>query len=148
MDESAETIEPTIILDPSLSAPLMQEEIFGPVLPVLTVDDLGEAIDFIRAREKPLAVYLFSPSRRTADRVVAETSSGGVVVNHIGLHCMAPNLPFGGVGNSGMGSYHGQWGFETFSHRKAVVSTTTRPDLPLLYPPVTALKQRILRLFF
>ncbi|QYB00588.1 aldehyde dehydrogenase family protein (plasmid) [Rhodococcus sp. USK10] len=148
VDESAVTIEPTIILDPSVTAPVMQEEIFGPVLPVIPVDTLDHAIDFIRGREKPLAVYLFSPSRRAANRVIAETSSGGVVVNHIGLHCMAPNLPFGGVGNSGMGSYHGRWGFETFSHRKSLVSTKTRPDLPILYPPVTALKERILRLFF
>ncbi|MCS4255991.1 aldehyde dehydrogenase (NAD+) [Rhodococcus erythropolis] len=148
IDETAGTIEPTIIVNPHLDSPVMQEEIFGPVLPVIQVDDLDEAIKFVRDREKPLAVYLFSASKQSASRVVSETSSGGVVINHIGLHCMAPNLPFGGVGNSGMGAYHGRWGFETFSHRKSVVSTKTRPDLPILYPPVTALKQRILRLFF
>ncbi|WP_372632013.1 aldehyde dehydrogenase family protein [Gordonia jinghuaiqii] len=142
------TIEPTVILDPDPDSEVMQEEIFGPILPIVTVKDLSAAIDFINAREKPLAAYLFSGSRTAADRVVAETSSGGVVINHIGLHCMAPNLPFGGVGNSGMGAYHGRWGYETMSHRKAVVTTSTRPDPPLLYPPARTWKQRILRRFF
>lgn len=141
-------IDPTVVVDPHPKSRLMQEEIFGPILPIVRVASLSDAIEFIRPRPKPLAVYLFSSSRDARERVLAETSSGGVVVNHIGLHCMAPQLPFGGVGNSGTGYYHGKHGFETFSHRKAVVATHTRPDLPLLYPPHTALKMRVLRKFF
>ncbi|NMN96701.1 aldehyde dehydrogenase family protein [Antrihabitans stalactiti] len=142
------TIEPAIVVSPDPDSALMQDEIFGPLLPVVAVDGLDDAIQFVRARPKPLAIYLFSSSSKTADKVIARTSSGGVVVNHIGLHCMASALPFGGVGNSGMGAYHGHWGFETFSHRKAIVTKRTRPDPILLYPPVTDLKQRVLRWFF
>ncbi|GAA5108441.1 aldehyde dehydrogenase family protein [Haloechinothrix salitolerans] len=147
-DSDALTFEPTIILDPDLDAPVMRDEIFGPILPIVQVGDLDAALGFVRAREKPLALYLFSSSQAEAARVVGESSSGGVVVNHMGLHCMTPALPFGGVGNSGMGAYHGKWGFDTFSHRKAVLATRTRPDLPLLYPPVSKLKGWILRRLF
>jgi aldehyde dehydrogenase (NAD+) len=142
------TIEPAIIVGPDPSSSVMQDEIFGPLLPVVAVDDVDDAIQFVRSRPKPLAIYVFSQSAAIADKVMTQTSSGGLVVNHIGLHAMASALPFGGVGNSGMGAYHGRWGFETFSHRKAVVTKTTRPDPALLYPPETKLKQRVLRRFF
>ncbi|WP_435217819.1 aldehyde dehydrogenase family protein [Streptomyces sp. bgisy034] len=141
-------VEPTVIVDPAADSDLMGEEIFGPILPVITVRSLTDAIEFVRARPKPLALYLFGASRGARDRVLRETSSGGVVVNHIGLHCMAPQLPFGGVGSSGTGAYHGRYGFETFSHRKAVVVKRARPDAPLLYPPRTPLKMRVLRRLF
>lgn len=147
-DRSSVAIEPTVIVDPKPDAEVMGEEIFGPILPVITVESLTAAIEFVRSRPKPLALYLFGSSKAARDRVLAETTSGGVVVNHIGLHCMAPQLPFGGVGSSGMGSYHGRYGFETFSHRKAVVVKSARPDPPLLYPPHSAWKMRILRKFF
>jgi aldehyde dehydrogenase (NAD+) len=141
-------IEPAVIVNPRLDSALMQEEIFGPILPVVTVDSLDDAIQFVSRRPKPLALYYFGASETGRDRVVAETSSGGVVVNHIGLHCMAPQLPFGGVGNSGTGAYHGRYGFETFSHRKAVVVKSARPDIPLIYPPITPLKMKLLRKLF
>ncbi|MER5224577.1 aldehyde dehydrogenase family protein [Streptomyces flaveus] len=147
-DRSSLAVEPTVIVDPEPDSDLMREEIFGPILPVITVRSLTDAIEFVRVRPKPLALYLFGSSRAARNRVLRETSSGGVVVNHVGLHCMAPQLPFGGVGSSGTGAYHGRYGFETFSHRKAVVVKRARPDVPLLYPPRTALKMRVLRRFF
>jgi aldehyde dehydrogenase (NAD+) len=148
VDNAAHTAELTVIVDPDTSSELMTEEIFGPVLPVVTVDSLDEAIATVNAGEKPLALYLFSNSRETEQRVLAEVSNGGTVINHVIYHVLVPGLPFGGVGNSGMGAYHGRWGFETFSHRKAVLRKPTRPDPNLLYPPYTRLKERLLRTVF
>ncbi|GAA4548452.1 aldehyde dehydrogenase family protein [Pseudonocardia xishanensis] len=145
VDEAAVAVQPTIIVDPDITSPLMADEIFGPILPVLAVDSLDDAIGFVRARPKPLAAYLFSGSGAEHKRFVDKVSAGGVVINHIGLHCLSPQVPFGGVGHSGTGAYHGRWGFETFSHRKPVVRTYTRPDPPFLYPPMTSLKNAVLR---
>ncbi|GAA2765856.1 hypothetical protein GCM10010103_48970 [Streptomyces paradoxus] len=105
--------------------PVMQEEIFGPVLPILTVADLDEAIAFINDRDKPLALYAFTESDTTKRRLAAETSSGGLNFGLPMHHLAVPTLPFGGVGESGMGNYHGRYSIETFSHRKAVL------DVPL-----------------
>jgi aldehyde dehydrogenase (NAD+) len=147
-DADGITIEPTVIADPDPDSPLMQEEIFGPLLPVITVASVEEAIDFVGRRPKPLAAYVFTSNAGTRRKIVDSISAGGMVINHIGLHCLSPQLPFGGVGMSGMGSYHGRWGFETFSHRKAVVRKWARPDPSLLYPPLTAAKLKVLRRFF
>ncbi|HEY1970648.1 MAG TPA: aldehyde dehydrogenase family protein [Pseudonocardia sp.] len=144
-DPAKLTIEPTVLLDPERDAPVMTEEIFGPILPVLTVSSLSEAIAFVNARPKPLAAYLFSSKRADRERLVAEVSAGGAVINHLAMHCLIPQLPFGGVGNSGMGAYHGEWGFQTFSHRKAVLAKPTRPDPRLMYPPYSERAQKILR---
>jgi aldehyde dehydrogenase (NAD+) len=141
-------IEPTVILDPEPDSRLMATEIFGPVLPVIGVDSLDEAIGFVNAKAKPLAAYLFTRSTAERARVVEEVSCGGLVVNHVGLHCLTPQLPFGGVGDSGMGAYHGRWGFETLSHRKAVLAKPARPDLSMVYPPYTPKKLKMLRRFF
>jgi aldehyde dehydrogenase (NAD+) len=141
-------IEPTVIVDPGPDSPVMETEIFGPVLPVLAVDSLSEAIRFVNARPKPLATYLFSKSAADRDRVLAEVSCGGTVINHVAVHYLAPQLPFGGVGLSGMGAYHGRWGFETLSHRKAVLVKPPRPDPPLAYPPYTDRKLKLLRRIF
>ncbi|MET9296822.1 aldehyde dehydrogenase family protein [Streptomyces sp. NPDC003077] len=138
-------IDPTVIVDPLPDSRLMTEEIFGPVLPVLGVDSLDAALRFVRSRPKPLALYLFSRSRHEHRRVLAETSSGGVVVNHVTLHGIVPHLPFGGVGPSGMGTSHGRWGFETFSHPRAVLTKPLRPDPSIGYPPYTGVKMRVLR---
>ncbi|OJY39854.1 aldehyde dehydrogenase family protein [Pseudonocardia sp. 73-21] len=148
VDVEALTGQPTIVVDPRPDSPLMTEEIFGPILPVLTVEDLDTAIRFVNDRPKPLAVYLFSRSKGVAKRVTAEISSGGTVINHLMFHVLVPQLPFGGVGRSGMGAYHGRWGFETFSHRKSVLTKPTRPDLSLIYPPYTAKAEKLLRRFF
>ncbi len=106
-DRDTKYISPTIVTDVDTSSALMTEEIFGPILPVLTYSDLGEAIDFVNNRPKPLALYVFAGNDRDANRVISHTSSGGVTVNHCLLHLAIPDFPFGGVGPSGMGSYHG-----------------------------------------
>lgn len=144
-DDDERYLAPTLIVDPDLDAPIMQEEIFGPILPIVAVDHLSEAIDFVNGRPKPLALYLFSASETAAERVQNETSSGGMCVNHTIVHMMPNNVPFGGVGPSGMGSYHGKAGFDAFSHHKTVMTKPTRPDPSLLYPPYTSLKEKIIR---
>jgi aldehyde dehydrogenase (NAD+) len=148
VDVAEHRAEMTVIVDPDPASELMREEIFGPVLPVVTVDSLDEAIAHVNAGPKPLAVYAFTSDRAVEKRVVDEISNGATVINHLVLHLLAPALPFGGVGNSGMGAYHGRWGFETFSHRKAVLRKPVRPDPWFQYPPYSKLKERLLRAVF
>jgi aldehyde dehydrogenase (NAD+) len=145
VDREERWIEPTVVVDPDPGSPLMEEEIFGPILPVVTVDSLEEAAGIINGRDKPLALYLFTGSRATEQRIVGATSSGGVCINHTMMHFLVPELPFGGVGASGTGAYHGRAGFEELSHRKPVLRRGTRPDLSLVYPPFTEAKERMLR---
>lgn len=134
---------------PRSSEPLMTEEIFGPILPILTVDSLDDAINFVNARPKPLAAYLFSRSRAVRNRVVSEVSAGGMLINHVAFQASTTRLPFGGVGNSGMGAYHGRWGFQEFSHAKTVLTKPTRPDLSkMLYPPYTDRAWKLARKLF
>ncbi|WP_213574078.1 aldehyde dehydrogenase family protein [Rhodococcus sp. USK13] len=145
IDESALSIEPTIVVEPSLDEPLMQEEIFGPILPIIGVDSLeDDAVHLVNSRSKPLAVYVFTKSNRRARALIDRMPAGGAVINHVAMHCMVPNLPFGGVGASGMGAYHGRWGFEAMSHRKSVLSQSLWPDLKFMYPPYS---DRALKLF-
>ena len=146
-DGASRYLAPTILAGVKPDADVMSDEIFGPILPVLTVDDVDEAIRFVGDRDKPLALYAFSESDETIDQVIAGTSAGGVCVNHAVLHLAVPELPFGGVGESGMGAYHGKAGFDTFSHRKAVLTKPTKPDPSLMYPPYTSFKQKLLRTF-
>ncbi|MEU8961070.1 aldehyde dehydrogenase family protein [Streptomyces sp. NPDC048491] len=121
-DRATKYIAPTVLADVDPKSPVMREEIFGPILPVITVADLGEAIEFINDRDKPLALYAFTESDRTRERLAAETSSGGLGFGLPLAHLTVSDLPFGGVGESGMGNYHGRYSIETFSHRKAVLS--------------------------
>ncbi|MCU1459801.1 MAG: NAD-dependent aldehyde dehydrogenase [Actinomycetia bacterium] len=144
-DEHDWYFAPTVLRDVSTDAPVMQEEIFGPILPVIAVPDLQHAVDFVNARDKPLALYVFSADESAVEQVVEHTSSGGVCVNHVVLHFMNENIPFGGVGPSGTGAYHGRTGFETFSHLKGVVSRTVKPDPKVAYPPYSAFKRAVLR---
>lgn len=144
-DRDALTIEPTVLVDPSPEEPVMKEEIFGPILPVLAVDSADEAIAFVNARPKPLAAYVFTKSAKTRRQVLSEVSSGGAVVNHLTFHLVAPELPFGGVGSSGMGRYHGRWGFEALSHRKAVLLKPFKPDPRFAYPPYTDRATKLIR---
>ncbi|MFC9789315.1 aldehyde dehydrogenase family protein [Rhodococcus sp. NPDC127528] len=144
-DRAALTIEPTVLVDPNPEEPIMQEEVFGPILPVLAVDSLDEAIAFVNARPKPLAAYAFTKSARTRRRVLSEVSSGGAVVNHLVVHYLAPHLPFGGVGASGTGSYNGKWGFETLSNRKAVLLKPFKPDPRFAYPPYNDRAMKMIR---
>ncbi len=147
-DTDALEIEPTLIVDPSPDEPLMTEEIFGPILPVVQFDSLDHAIEFVRERPKPLANYVFSKSTSTANSIIRRIPSGGAVVNHVAMHCLVPQLPFGGVGASGLGDYHGRWGFETLSHRKSVLAKPQHPDLKVAYPPYSKLDLAILRRLF
>ncbi|MCE1252113.1 MAG: aldehyde dehydrogenase family protein [Anaerolineae bacterium] len=128
-------IAPTILKNVSPQAPVMQREIFGPILPVLTVPDMDEALAFVQQREKPLAFYFFSENRDWVDRVLTHSSSGGVCINDTINHLVVPGLPFGGVGQSGMGKYHGEWGFREFSNARAVLEHATSFDPALRYPP-------------
>ncbi|MEH3131132.1 MAG: aldehyde dehydrogenase family protein [Mycolicibacterium neoaurum] len=142
-------LDATVVVDPSLSEPLMTDEIFGPVLPIVTVQNLDEAIEFVNARPKPLAAYLFTKAKAVRERVIREVSSGGMVVNHLIFHFATTKLPFGGVGPSGTGAYHGRYGFEEFSHRKSVLTKPTRPDLgKLIYPPYTDKAWKLARKLF
>ncbi len=120
LEEGDLTVHPTMLTDVTPDMAILQEEIFGPVLPVMTYDDLDEAIEYIERRDKPLALYVYSPDQDNIDRILKRTSSGGVTVNGVFSHYLENNLPFGGVNGSGMGSYHGHFGFKAFSHERAV----------------------------
>ena len=144
-DRATLSIEPTVVVDPAPDDAVMADEIFGPILPIITVGSTDEAVAFVNARPKPLALYVFTASQQKGRDLVDRMPSGGAVINHIAMHCLVPQLPFGGVGASGMGAYHGQWGFEALSHRRAVLSKPAKPDPSLLYPPYTDRAMKILR---
>ena len=127
-------IEPTLLADVKPTAPVMQEEIFGPILPMMPFDNLDEAIKFINEREKPLALYYFGNESK-GNEVIRTTSAGGSCINDTIMHIANENIPFGGVGNSGMGHYHGKLSFDAFSHQRSVVTTPTWLDLPFRYMP-------------
>jgi aldehyde dehydrogenase (NAD+) len=133
-DLDARYLSPTLIEDVSDADPIMQDEIFGPILPIMTFRELSEVIEYVNAHEKPLAAYYFG-SKKAAQRFIDETSSGGVCINDVLLHIANHGLPFGGVGNSGMGSYHGYRSFEAFSHPKSVLRSSSWFDLPVKYVP-------------
>ena len=144
-DADERYIAPTVLVDTPDDAGILQEEIFGPLLPVLPVTSVAQAIDTVNSRPKPLALYVFADDDDAVDAVLSRTSSGGVCVNHTLLHITPPDLPFGGVGDSGQGRYHGRSGFDTFSNLKSVLRKPTRPDPALLYPPYTSGKEKIVR---
>ena len=136
-DKATRYLSPTILTDIHENAPIMQEEIFGPIFPVLTFKEINEVITFVTEREKPLALYYFGTN---GDYVLRHTSSGGACVNDVIMHIVNHKVPFGGVGNSGMGSYHGKESFMAFSHRRAVISTPTWVDMPFRYMPYKLFK--------
>ncbi|MEO6987165.1 MAG: aldehyde dehydrogenase family protein [Aquihabitans sp.] len=144
-DPSDRTVAPVVIREPDPGSPLMQEEIFGPLLPVLAVDSIDEAITFINERPRPLALYLFSESKATERKVLDRTVSGSVCLNHLVYQVTVSSMPFGGVGPSGMGAYHGKAGFDAFSHNKSILSRPTRMDLKFAYAPYSKPVQKILR---
>ncbi len=146
-DASQRYIAPTVLQQVDASSPAMADEIFGPILPILPVDDVDEAIDFVNERDKPLALYIFSESDDVQHQVIEQTTSGGACVNATLFHVAVPGLPFGGVGPSGMGAYHGKASFECFTHRKGVLTRSTRVDPPIAYPPYTKIKEKLLRRF-
>ena len=148
VDRATLAIEPTVILDPGPDDPVMADEIFGPVLPIISVDSAAAAIAYVNRKPKPLALYVFTSSRALARRLVDAIPSGGAVINHVAMHCLVPQLPFGGVGASGMGAYHGRWGFEALSHRRAVLSKSAKLDPKLVYPPYSDRALKIMRKLF
>ncbi|MCK9578183.1 aldehyde dehydrogenase [bacterium] len=128
-------ISPTIIDNVKWSDEIMKDEIFGPLLPILEYDSLASIVKEINDREKPLALYIFAENKWAQEYIIKNTSSGSVCVNATILQTVNPNLPFGGVGNSGIGSYHGKHSFDTFSHKKAIMSKSSWPELDISYPP-------------
>lgn len=148
-DADTRYISPTVLTGVKADDPVMGEEIFGPILPIIAVDSLADAIAFVNSSsadgDKPLALYSFSESDAENDQVLGGATSGGACVNGTLFHISNPNLPFGGTGESGMGAYHGKFGFDAFSHRRAVFTRSTKLDPSMLYPPYTAKKQKLVR---
>lgn len=134
-DRAQRYIAPTVMDNVDFNHRVMAEEIFGPILPIITYSDLDQVIEVINSRPKPLALYFFSNNRRNIDKIISRTSSGGVCINDTILHVASSNLTFGGVGESGMGQYHGVASFNTFTHEKSIVDKGFALDVPLRYPP-------------
>lgn len=146
-DRSTLKIEPTILTNIEPGSALLEEEIFGPLLPMIEVADLNEAIRHIQAGDKPLAAYLFSTQQAEHDQFVHAVSAGNMCINDVLMFMSVPDLPFGGVGTSGMGQYHGYAGFEQFSHRKAVMRRGRFPEIWIRFAPYSQLKTRLVKLF-
>jgi aldehyde dehydrogenase (NAD+) len=144
-DVANKYIEPTIVLNPAHDSLLMQQEIFGPILPIVTVKNISQSIPFVNERAKPLALYIFSKNKDFEQQVLTSTSAGMVCINDGFMFAANPNLPFGGVGNSGTGAYHGKIGFDNFSHLKTVMKRSFWFDVPLRYPPFTDKKFKLLK---
>jgi aldehyde dehydrogenase (NAD+) len=143
VNQKTKHFDPTILTDVTVESEIMKEEIFGPVLPVLTFKNTDEVFDFIQSREKPLSIYYFGEDRKKQHEFLNKTYSGNAGINEVVLQFVIMNLPFGGVGYSGMGAYHGKRSFDIFSHEKSVIKTTTKFDFPLRYPPY---KKSVLKL--
>ena len=146
-DETTLRIEPTVMDNVTAEDPVMQEEIFGPVLPVIAVDDMDEAVRFVNSRPHPLALYLFTEDRAVQRRFLDGVPFGGGCINDVMIHLATSRMGFGGVGESGMGSYHGKKSFETFSHEKSIVKKSTLIDLPMRYMPYTRWKDALIHMF-
>lgn len=144
---STRHIAPTVFDHVSLQDPIMQEEIFGPLLPILSFHDMKEAIDILHSFEDPLALYLFTKSKTIEEKILRECTFGGGCINDTIIHLATSHMGFGGVGYSGMGSYHGFASFQTFSHKRSIVKKATWFDLPVRYPPYTHWKDIVLRMF-
>lgn len=145
LDEKRLRIAPTLLINVPEDSLIMKEEIFGPLLPIITVDKIEDSFDVIRSKPKPLAAYLFTKDKNLEKSFVENVSAGGMCINETILHLANHNLPFGGVGESGTGSYHGKFSFDAFTHKKAVLSRSFGGEVFARYPPYTARKQKILR---
>ena len=145
-DRSKRFIAPTVLCDVSMDSLVMKEEIFGPLMPIVTYKTMDEAIGFINKREKPLALYLFSYNKKNQKRLTEETSSGALVFNDCVIHHTNPHLPFGGINNSGLGSYHGKYGFDAFSHEKAILKSSAWSPFRLMLPPYTKRKHSLVNM--
>jgi coniferyl-aldehyde dehydrogenase len=135
--EDKRKVTPTVVLNPPAEASVMQEEIFGPVLPILEVGSQQEAIDYVTKREHPLALYAYSSDEKAAEKILEQTTSGGACINGSVMHVSIEDIPFGGVGKSGYGAYHGERGFKEFSHERSVLIMPKWLPPKLLTPPYT-----------
>jgi aldehyde dehydrogenase (NAD+) len=124
-----------VLVDVSPDSPIMQEEVFGPILPVLEIGSAEAAIEWVNNRPRPLGLYVFAEDLEVAERILDSTESGDAVINDCTIHPLVPELPFGGVGNSGMGKYHGRWGFESFTNARGVLYHSVKIDPGVRYPP-------------
>lgn len=146
-DKATLKIEPTVLDNVSWDDAVMGEEIFGPLMPILTFDSIEEVIETINSHDRPLALYIFAEDKAVIKKVTEECSYGGGCVNDVIIHLATSNMGFGGVGESGMGSYHGKTGFDTFTHYKSMVDKKTWMDLPMRYQPYSKLGTRLIRMF-
>ena len=146
-NDTERKISPAILPDTDFDKPVMQEEIFGPVLPILTYDSINEAVNNIRAMSHPLALYIFAGDTHVAENVIARIGFGGGCINDTLIHLATSEMPFGGFGESGMGSYHGKTGFDTFTHYKSIVDKKTWLDLPMRYQPYKKINNKLLHMF-
>jgi acyl-CoA reductase-like NAD-dependent aldehyde dehydrogenase len=128
-------IAPTVLVDVPVDSPIMQDEVFGPILPVLEIDSVEAVIDWVNERPRPLGLYVFTEDEDVAERILDATNSGDACVNDCSVHPLVPELPFGGVGNSGMGKYHGHWGYEAFTNARGVLYHSAKIDPGVKYPP-------------
>lgn len=145
-NSSVNYIEPTLVVDTPMDSDLMQKEIFGPIMPIFTFNDLQEPLDLINSKEKPLALYIFSKSRKNIKRILKNTTAGGTCINNNLVHFFNDNLPFGGVNNSGIGKSHGKWGFQEFSNARGVYKQNIPGAMEFLLPPYNDLKRKLIDL--
>lgn len=146
-DDQRRFIAPTLLDEVSFTSPIMQEEIFGPILPMITVDELDQCIDYIVSRPKPLALYLFTNNREVEERVLNACSFGGGCINDTMIHLATSKMGFGGVGASGMGEYHGKKSFDTFTHYRSIVKKANWIDLPVRYRPYSEAREKLMKIF-
>ena len=140
-------IEPTILTIKDMTSKVMQEEIFGPILPIIGYNNLDYIINYININTKPLALYLFTNKKKIEKRILKEVSYGGGCINDTIIHLANKRLGFGGVGNSGIGEYHGKFSFDTFSHYKSIIKKSNHIDLPVRYHPYSKMKEKLIRMF-
>ncbi len=145
-DESQEYIAPTLLTDVTMESMVMQKEIFGPILPIIGYDSIDECIEIIREKEKPLGLYIYSRNKKNINKILKNTRAGGTCINNSAVHFFNPNLPFGGVNNSGIGKAGGWYGFEAFSNARSVLQQNMPSALERLMPPYTATKQKLIDL--
>ncbi|HEY8366766.1 MAG TPA: aldehyde dehydrogenase family protein, partial [Bacteroidia bacterium] len=138
-------IAPTIVEPKNIDSAIMNEEIFGPIMPIITFKTVEEVIAKVKSKSKPLALYIFSNKEAFTNQILQHTSSGGVCINDVIMHMTGASLPFGGVGDSGIGAYHGKFSFDTFSHKKAVLHRQFWLDAPLRYPPFNKIPLSLLK---
>lgn len=147
-NQESRYIEPTLIINVDWESEIMQDEIFGPILPIMKYNNLEDVVEILNDKPSPLAYYLFTENQKEKELVIAKSLCGGMSINDTISHILNPNLPFGGMGKSGIGNYHGLFGFQAFSHQKAIVERSSKFDIPIRYAPYSSKILKLIRLFF